>query len=150
MTTRIDVAHLGLAAQQAHEWLKDLANRAPFQTEEQAYAFLRAVLHALRDGLGLDEAVQLASQLPLMMKGVYYEGWKPLRMSPSAPTQHEFFHVVEMNLGGTLPVAQVDTMAATKAVLEFLADHVDPDELERVKLQLPKELQTMIATGVAA
>jgi uncharacterized protein (DUF2267 family) len=53
-------------------------------------------------------------------------------------------------LAGTLPLHVIDSAAGTQTVLEFLADHVDADELDRVKTQLPKELQTVLTTGVAA
>jgi uncharacterized protein (DUF2267 family) len=46
--------------------------------QDRAYQALRGTLHALRDILRLEEAVQLAAQLPLLIKGVFYDGWTPL------------------------------------------------------------------------
>lgn len=40
-----------------------------------AYNALRAVLHALRDRLPPDVAVHLGAQLPMLVRGIYYEGW---------------------------------------------------------------------------
>src|ERR1700716_965562 len=42
-----------------------------------AYRALRAILHALRDRLTVDEVAQLAAQLPMLIRGLYYEGWDP-------------------------------------------------------------------------
>ena len=41
-----------------------------------AYVALRATLHALRDRLGPENAVHLAAQLPMLLRGLYYEGWR--------------------------------------------------------------------------
>jgi len=40
-----------------------------------AYAALRATLHALRDRIGPQNAVHLGAQLPMLVRGLYYEGW---------------------------------------------------------------------------
>jgi uncharacterized protein (DUF2267 family) len=42
-----------------------------------SYTALRAVLHALRDRLTVQEAADLAAQLPLLVIGIFYEGWDP-------------------------------------------------------------------------
>ena len=147
--TQGKATQLSYAAQQAQEWMSDLASRPPFESEDQAYSYLRAVLHALRDELGADEAVHLAAQLPTTVRGFYYEGWKPSRLPVTVNTQHAFFDVVQKNLNGVLAASQLDTTAGTQTVFEFLADHVDSDELERVKAHLPKELKGLFVTGVA-
>jgi uncharacterized protein (DUF2267 family) len=143
------VTQLNHAAQQAQEWIKDLARRPPFQTEEQAYSYLRAVLHALRDRLTMDEAVHFAAQLPMMVRGFYYEGWKPSTTPVDVRTPEAFFELVRANLGGMLPSSRIDAVAATHAVLEFLADHLDPGVLEHVKLQVPKALKGLFAMRMA-
>lgn len=53
-------------------WSKTQRNRS--------YAALRAVLHALRDRLPVDESSQLAAQLPMLVRGIYYDGWDPSRV----------------------------------------------------------------------
>jgi uncharacterized protein (DUF2267 family) len=42
-----------------------------------SYAVLRAVLHALRDRLTVQEAADLAAQFPLLVQGIFYDGWNP-------------------------------------------------------------------------
>jgi len=66
------------AAQRANEWLNDLATELG-KDEDRAYAYrvLRSYLHVLRDRVTPDEAVHFASQLPLLLKGVFYDGWHP-------------------------------------------------------------------------
>jgi hypothetical protein len=45
--------------------------------QHQAYSALRAVLHAVRDRITVDEAAHLGAQLPLLIRGIYCEGWHP-------------------------------------------------------------------------
>jgi uncharacterized protein (DUF2267 family) len=146
MATHNNVTQLSHAAHQVQEWIHDLASRPPFETEEQAYSYLRAVLHALRDRLTMEEAVHLASQLPMIVRGFYYEGWKPSRTPVAVRTQNEFFDLVNTNLGGTLPASAIDVAAGTHTVLAFLVDHVDPGEFRHVRGQLPRDLKELFGT----
>ncbi|WP_197496500.1 DUF2267 domain-containing protein [Mycobacterium sp. 1274761.0] len=55
--------------EQIFDWSKD--------QRTHSYAALRAVLHALRDRLPVNEAAQLGAQLPMLVRGIYYTGWNP-------------------------------------------------------------------------
>ena len=60
------------AIEEAYQW--------PKERRQQSYAALRAVLHALRDRLPVQESADLAAQLPVLIRGIYYEGWDPARV----------------------------------------------------------------------
>jgi uncharacterized protein (DUF2267 family) len=62
--------------QKTQIWLKDLMSQLDWEDRpHKAYLALRTVLHALRDRLTVEEAVQLGAQLPMLVRGFYYEGW---------------------------------------------------------------------------
>jgi uncharacterized protein (DUF2267 family) len=143
------ITQLSHASQQAQEWVNDLASRPPFEVEEQAYSYLRAVLHTLRDRLTVEEAVHLAAHLPTLLRGVYYEGWKPSAAPDKIRTPDAFHRRVEECFGGLPQARTVDTAAATRTVLGFLDEHVDAGEMRHVKAQLPKELQGLFAQRAA-
>lgn len=60
-----------------HAWLKAIMEELGTEDRHKAYLALRAVLHALRDRLTVEEVAQLAAQLPMLVRGLYYEGWDP-------------------------------------------------------------------------
>ena len=44
---------------------------------QEAYRTLKAVLHAVRDGLTVEAAARLATELPDRLRWAFYEGWVP-------------------------------------------------------------------------
>jgi uncharacterized protein (DUF2267 family) len=74
MTISAPVSH---AVQTIQIWLKELKDKGELADEAAAYSVLRSVLHQLRDRLTLEESVDLGAQLPLIVRGLYYEGWRP-------------------------------------------------------------------------
>ncbi len=60
--------------QKTNIWLKDIMQEEGWEDRHKAYLVLRSVLHAVRDMLTIDEAAHLGSQLPMLLRGVYYDG----------------------------------------------------------------------------
>lgn len=151
MSEHLTVPQLRRATQQTQEWLKELATHEPLETEDQAYSYLRAVLHAIRDRLTVTEASHLAQQLPMVVRGFYYEGWRPSLAPYSIETKDDFLRQVESSLGGTTSGGgEVDLHAGTMAVLAFLTEQLQEGTLRHVKQQLPDELVQMFHEAVPA
>jgi uncharacterized protein (DUF2267 family) len=132
-------ATLGHAVQQTQEWLKELRDNGDLGDEGTAYSTLRAVLHQLRDRLTPEEAVDLAQQLPVIVRGVYFEGWQPSRTPEKVRTRREFVDGV----AGKLRPHPVDAERAVRDVLALVAHHCDPGEIGDVIAQLPAELKEL-------
>src|SRR5262245_11315930 len=77
-----------------NEWLVELRLLLN-DADTDSLATLRAVLHALRDRLPLMAGVRLGAQLPTLLRGVYYEGWRPDRGHVHTRTLEEFLALVE-------------------------------------------------------
>lgn len=135
------VRQLEQATQQAQEWINELTNDGDFEAPDQAYAYLRAVLHAMRDRLTPEEVAHFGAQMPMMVRGFYFEGWRPARAPNDFDTPEEFFDHVEESLGGPQENDPPEQVAQrSRAVVRFLDDHVDEGQMRHVRAQFPKEL----------
>ncbi|MCE8005954.1 DUF2267 domain-containing protein [Aestuariivita sp.] len=63
--------------QLTHEWINELAERLDWASRRSALRLLRISLHHVRDHLPVDELAQFSAQLPLLIRGMMFEGWKP-------------------------------------------------------------------------
>jgi uncharacterized protein (DUF2267 family) len=116
----------------AYGWPKD--------RRQQSYDALRAVLHALRDRLTVQEASDFAAQLPMLIRGIYYEGWKPSKV-PVRMDKDEFMERVRQEFPYQI---EGTTETLTRIVLEALSEYVTEGELEDIRSVLPKELAPLV------
>jgi uncharacterized protein (DUF2267 family) len=120
------------------EWLKDILSELKLEDEEQAYAAFRSVSHALRDRLTVAETVDLSSQLPMLLAGVFYEGWKPEGKPLKIHSKRDFFDLVESELLG-----RMDPELAVRAVFKVYDKRINKGEISQVKSGLPSELRSL-------
>ena len=122
-----------------HIWLDEImAELGP--DRQRAYHALRAVLQALRDRLPLNLAAHLGAQLPLLVRGIYYDNWHPQPGTTRERKQEEFLEHVRAGLQGARPI---DVGDATRVVFGVIARHVTEGQAEKVRLALPKEIQAL-------
>jgi len=121
-SSRIPALNRGL--QDAATWLRELARMPPFQSEEQAYAAFRAVIHSLRDRLEMHEAVHFSGHMPTLERGIYYEVWVPSRAPNDERTLPEFLASVRESLGPGQPADAMPLKPATRVVLRVLRAQV--------------------------
>ncbi len=118
-------------------WLLELAQEGGYDSPSQAYSAMRAALHAIRDRLTVDEAADLASQLPMMVRGFYYEGYRP-SMAPSRErTPEAFLDHVRTSLNRNVTI---DPEHAVVTVLRFLEKKIGEGEMNDVRGMFPREL----------
>ena len=87
------------AEQQAQQWVNELAEDLDWQ-EGRAYRLLRSVLHALRDWLSMEETADLSAQLPVLIRGILFDSWKPQDFS--SRTKDDFVSRIWNDLGDDL------------------------------------------------
>ncbi len=122
-----------------HTWLNDLMQRLGWQDKRRAYVALRAVLHALRDRLSVDDASHLAAQLPMLIRGFYYEGYHPANKPMAERKKSEFLaHVASECADENRNEGQV-----TRAVLQVIAKHITPGEVAKIKGVLPADIRAL-------
>jgi uncharacterized protein (DUF2267 family) len=124
-----------------HTWLNDLLERLAWRETQRAYRALRAVLHALRDRLSVNEASHLAAQLPMLVRGFYYEGYHPGGKPLPERKKAEFLAHVKAEFADE----GFDAETVVKAVFYVLAKHITPGEVEKLKKSLPEEIRSLWA-----
>jgi uncharacterized protein (DUF2267 family) len=122
--------------------LKDIENAYgwPKERRNQSYAALRTVLHLLRDRLPVDESVEFAQQLPVLVRGIYFDGWVPSDV-PIKLNRDDFLYEVRQ---GFPYDAEGGPERVTQVVLDTLRRHVTQGEWQDVKDTMPKDLAMMM------
>jgi uncharacterized protein (DUF2267 family) len=121
-------------------WLDDLMKEMGWQEPQRAYHALRVVLHALRDRLPVEEASHLSAQLPLLVRGIYFEGWHPAKVPVRERTQDQFLtHVTEAFLFDV----DADSRQIASAVFIVLSRHVTEGEVKKIKSVLPEGIREL-------
>jgi uncharacterized protein (DUF2267 family) len=128
------------AVQKADIWLKEIMIDLNVDSRRIAYAGLRAVLHTLRDRLTVDEAVDLGAQLPLLIKGVYYDEWDPSDTPIKDRHLDDFLTRMSNNYHGD---PQISINQIARAVFRLLEKKVTEGEIDDVKGMLPREFSTL-------
>jgi hypothetical protein len=66
-------------AEKTSQWTEDAAFALGTDDRHEAYVTLKAVLHALRNGMTVEAAGRLAALLPDKLRWAFYESWCPSR-----------------------------------------------------------------------
>lgn len=141
MSNHIEALHSSM--QKTHEWIRDVAFELGDDDRHQAYAALRATLHALRDRLNVEQSAHLSAQLPLVLRGVYFEGWRPSQTPQRLRSQEEFLQHVRREMPEAAPLFRERCSDAVAACLKVIAHHVDPGTSLKLVETLPKELRIL-------
>lgn len=131
--------------QKTNSWLKDLIQVLNWPDDRhRAYSALRATLHALRDRLRVEEVAQLGAQLPMLIRGVYYEGWDPTHKPLRVRHKEQFLDSIALQLGGD---GRFDDHVAleriARGVFTVLALRISSGEIEDVKHVVPDEIRSL-------
>ncbi len=135
MTTGLAVFDTSI--QDTNLWLKHIEARLGHCERQEAYAALRAVLHALRDRLPAQAAVNFAAQLPMIIRGLYFEGWTLPEKPARVRTLEEFCDAISALLP---PKFRFDPAMSAKAVFTTAAERMSTGETAKVMAQLPEAI----------
>jgi uncharacterized protein (DUF2267 family) len=123
-----------------NSWLHDLMRELDLQQRHEAYHVLRVTLHALRDRLTVEETAQLAAQLPMLIRGFYYEGWDPTAKPEKVRHLEQFVRRMEQEYRGD---RRLDLLQAARAVFRVMSARLTPGEVDDVKHVLPTEIRDL-------
>lgn len=138
MTTGLDI--FDSTVQLTNLWLKDIMDRIETNDRHLAYQALRATLHAIRDRIGPENAVHFGAQLPMLIRGLYYEGWHMTGTPTKTRHLAEFLDDIEEEARRTLGA---ERESIVKAVFDVIADRIDPGEVGKLVRLFPEDLKPL-------
>lgn len=142
---RSGFSNIDKSTQKTKEWLHEVQDELGWEDENMVYIAFRAVIQTLRDRLPVEEAIELADELPMVMKGLYYEGYTPKHKPEKIKNRTEFFQKVQQKS----PRRPIQTEEATRAVFHLLENKLSGGgEINQVKGNLPKDIQDFWESSV--
>jgi uncharacterized protein (DUF2267 family) len=129
-------------------FLKELAQELGNPDDkEKAGRVLRTVLHVLRRRLTIEESFDLISQLPMCIKAIYVDGWKPSPIpDKTIKSVEDFIHEIleeDRRSAGKDFGNEEHAKQVVKAVFRVIKRHVSDGEIQDIKGDLPKSLKTL-------
>jgi uncharacterized protein (DUF2267 family) len=133
--------------QLTHTWINELDELLGWNNKPRSYRLLRSVLHGLRDWLQHDESADLAAQLPTLLRGVYYEQWRPAATPVKERSKADFLARINHAFHGD-PI--LHPAEAVSAVFMLLSRRIAGGEVQDVRHALPADLRALWAESSAA
>lgn len=130
-----------------HTWLKEIMDDMGWREQHAAYLALKGVLHSIRDRLPISEVIQLGAQLPMLVRGLYYEGWHAAGKPGSHRHEEEFLadsikyfgKAAQASLATFDPGA--DAEAVVRSVFGVLSRHTT--EAATIRQLLPTQIRAL-------
>jgi uncharacterized protein (DUF2267 family) len=126
--------------QKTNEWLKEIETEMEWRDRHFALQSLRAVLHALRDRLPIREAIDLGDQLPIFIRGLFYENWD----TSIVPVKDRRVEDFLAHIPPYFPKdSQLDPERITRAVFQVLRKRISEGEIHHVLSNFPRALREL-------
>lgn len=123
--------------QTTNMWLNEVA--AEIGPDRQlAWHVLGVVLRALRDRLPADLAAHVGAELPLLIRGTYYDRYRPASQPQVMRSLDDFLDHIADELGD---VRLVDAETAARAVFSAMNRHFAPGQIRTARQALPLALR---------
>ncbi len=136
----VGLENIDHTVQLTHSWINELDEQLGWKDKSQSYRVLRSVLQAIRDWLQVNEAADFAAQLPSLLRGVYYEQWRPSAVPVKQRSKQDFIARINHGFAGN-PVYY--TPEVVSIVFRFLSTKIGSGEIEDVRRALPADLRAL-------
>jgi len=128
-----------------NNWLKELMERLDTDSRKDAYRALRVTLKALRDRIPNAEVIQLSAQLPMLLRGVFLEGWQLNKAPAGSRTQDDF--IADLSADFKFADVKLSDREIVSEVFGLLRAKISEGEIEDVKSCLPPSIRGLWDTA---
>src|SRR5215831_7279471 len=122
--------------QRTNAWLKELMTELNWSDHRKTYLAMRCVLQGVRDHLSINDAITLGEQLPMLIRGLYFDGWDVVGKPLPLRTRNDFVSFLADSLardGGNSSNPEV----VARAVFRLLDRKVTDGEIKDVHHLMP-------------
>ncbi|MBI4471524.1 MAG: DUF2267 domain-containing protein [Acidobacteria bacterium] len=113
--------------QRTNSWLKDFMEELNWTDRRKSYLTLRWVLHVIRHSMTVENAAYFGDQLPMLLRGLFFEHWKPEGRPLPERSREEF----------------LANEVIFRALFRMLERKISEGEIEEVYQALPRGLQEL-------
>lgn len=126
--------------QLTHEWINELRDRLDWYSSRDALRLMRVTLAQIRDHITHEELAQLSAQMPLLIRGMLFEGWTPAHTPVKDRSADTFVAMIEDQVSRVQEWRGIEDISA---VFEMLNSRISDGEIADVKANLPKHIRAL-------
>lgn len=126
--------------QTTHAWINELKERLDWVGHRDALHMLRVTLTSVRDHLSHEEAADFAAQLPLLIRGMFYEGWQPAGTPMKDRSQQAFVARIEEQIASGIDYRGVEDIST---VFKLLNARISAGEVSDMRGNLPSGIRDL-------
>lgn len=131
-----------------YEWISYIEANLELNSnhKKEALAFLRAVLHTLRDHVTVNELAKFSAQLPIVIRGLLYENWTPQRATIKDRSNKNFISDIEQRIPKSYRKFAIERVIA--AIFVTIATKIDYMEFNKLVHLLPHHIRESVMNYV--
>ncbi len=141
--THTGLQNIDSTIQKFNVWMKALDKKLHWQDRRKSYKALKVTLHAVRDHLTINQSAHFSAQLPLVIRGMYYESWVPSRVPVKERQLQQFYDRIRDNFDQAPGGNFIDPERIVTAVFELLNEHISAGEIDDVRSELPGAVRNL-------
>ena len=126
-------------------WLDDIMCALETTDRLRAYRALRAVLHAVRDLLPIEQMAHFSAQLPVLVRGVFFEGWRPSITPTNERHVDQFLARIALEFGD---YPTIDLERVARQVMRVFDAHLSDGVVDDVVDCLPTEIREFLVARI--
>jgi uncharacterized protein (DUF2267 family) len=138
-----NISSLDRAVQNAVLWLNDIQTELGWENREIVYKATKAVLQTIRDRLPVSELFHFSTNLPIVLKGMLFEGYDPSEAKKEKiKTIQEFYDRIQTHYD-PLQRDIVSGHQAAFGVINVLFNRIGEGEMRKVADNMPLKLKPL-------
>jgi len=122
--------------------LKDLMLELNWTDRRKAYVALRLVLQGLRDHLPVEQVARFGNQLPMLVRGFYFENWDPVGKPLSCKSRDDLLQGVSRDFARNGDGSH-EAELIVRGVFRFLDKKAAEGEIQDLHDILPADLREL-------